>query len=52
MHLQQVAAILAARLKKNWDADIAALDQGEPHVLKLADTLSAGIIKQFPKKFK
>ena len=52
VHLQQVAAILAARLKKDWDADIAAFDQGEAHVLKLADTLSAGIIKQFPKKFK
>ncbi len=42
----------AARLEKNWEADIKAFDDGEVHIIKLADTLSEGIIKQFPKKFK
>ena len=51
-HLQFVTTQITARLKKDWDAEIAAFDQGEALVIKLADTLSAGIIKQFPEKFK
>ncbi|WP_426445834.1 glycosyltransferase [Paenibacillus sp. S-38] len=50
-HLQLVADALQARLKQDWDADIRAFDQGEAHLLHLADTLAQGIIKQFPKKF-
>lgn len=52
MHLQLVADDLSARLKKDWDADIIAFDKGEEHIILLADTLTEGIIKQFPNSFK
>jgi hypothetical protein len=42
---------LSARLKKDWNASIAAFDKGLDHLMMLADVLSAGIIKQFPEKF-
>ncbi|WP_179863237.1 hypothetical protein [Bacillus pseudomycoides] len=47
MRIDQVVA----RLKKDWDAVILAFDKGEDHIIKLADTLTEGIIKQFPQKF-
>ncbi|MGC5326031.1 glycosyltransferase [Brevibacillus sp. SYSU BS000544] len=50
-HLQQVADILTARLKKDWDGEIIAFDKGLDHLFVLADTLSEGIMKQFPDKF-
>lgn len=40
-----------ARLKKDWDGDIRAFDEGELHLIKIADVLSDGIIKQSPQKF-
>jgi hypothetical protein len=40
-----------ARLTKNWDADVRAFDKVYDHILKMADALSAGIVKQFPAKF-
>lgn len=49
-HLQSLTNNVSARLKKDWETDINAFDQGEDHML--ADFLSDGIIKQFPKKFK
>lgn len=51
MHLQLVADDLMARLKKDWDTDILAFDKGLDHIIVMADTLSEGIIKQFPTKF-
>ncbi|KGE20193.1 hypothetical protein [Paenibacillus wynnii] len=51
-HLQLLTENVVARLGKNWDADIKAFDKGENHIIKLADVLSAGIIKQFPDQFK
>lgn len=50
-HLQLVTAQAAARLAKQWDKDVAAFDQGQDHLIHYADVLSAGIIRQFPKKF-
>ncbi|WP_139185589.1 glycosyltransferase [Bacillus sp. OK048] len=50
-HLKLVTEIAVARLKKDWDADIAAFDKNEAHLLHMADFLSNGIIKQFPNKF-
>lgn len=50
-HLKFVADQAGARLTKNWDADIAAYDKGQDHLMKLADMLAIGIIKQFPNKF-
>ncbi len=52
VHLKFLADDLMARLKKDWDASIIALDQGMEHIIKLADALTEGIIKQFPEKFK
>jgi hypothetical protein len=51
-HLQFITDQVVARLNKNWKADIEAFDKGEDHMIKFADMLSDGIIKQFPKKFK
>lgn len=50
-HLVLTLDQAVARLEKNWEADIEAFDKGEVHIIKLADALSKGIIKQFPKKF-
>lgn len=51
MHLQLLTNAVTARIKKDWDADIIAFDKGENHIIVLADTLTAGIIKQFPDRF-
>jgi hypothetical protein len=51
VHLNQTLAEATARLKGNWTADIADYDQIELHILAMADTLSAGIIEQFPGRF-
>ncbi|QGR00382.1 glycosyltransferase [Paenibacillus psychroresistens] len=52
MHLQLVTDAATARIKKDWDADIEAFDKGEAHITVLADTLTKGIIQQFPDRFK
>jgi hypothetical protein len=41
-----------ARLHSDWPADIAAYEKVHTQILKMADMLIAGIIKQFPNKFK
>lgn len=51
MHLKLITDIVVAKLKKDWDADIAAFDKNEAHLLHMADFLAEGIIKQFPNKF-
>lgn len=50
-HLKLVTDSVVARLKKDWNADIAAFDKNEAHLLHMADILAEGIIKQFPTKF-
>lgn len=50
-HLQLLTDQVSARLKKDTDAEILAFDKGEDHIIKLADVLTKGIIKQFPNKF-
>ena len=50
-HLDLTLREAQARLKGDWAADIAAYDAVHLHILGMADVLSAGIIKQFPKKF-
>jgi hypothetical protein len=50
-HLKMVTESVLARLKKDWNGDIRAFDEGEIHLIKIADFLSDGIIKQFPQKF-
>jgi hypothetical protein len=50
-HLKILTDSVVSRLKKDWNGDIRAFDEGEIHLIKIADILSDGIIKQFPQKF-
>lgn len=51
-HLQMITDEVVARLKKDWKGNVEAFDKGENHIIKLADAISDGIIRQFPNKFK
>jgi len=51
-HLDLTTAQVVAGLTKNWAADIAAYDDVHGQILKMADMLSDGIVRQFPGKFK
>jgi hypothetical protein len=51
-HLDLTTDEVEAILHKNWERSINTFDKGEAHMLKFADMLSDGIIKQFPNKFK
>ena len=51
-HLDQTLEEAAARLKGDFAADIRAYDEIHHHILVMADTLSAGIVKQFPHRFR
>jgi hypothetical protein len=50
-HLELTTEEVVARLQANWDADVAAYDRVHEHILHMADLLSNGIVKQFPKRF-
>ncbi|QRG67974.1 glycosyltransferase [Brevibacillus choshinensis] len=50
-HLQLITEIVLACLKGDWKGDIAATDKNEIHMIRLADILTEGIVKQFPDKF-
>lgn len=50
-HLELTTNEVVSRLKKKWDSDIAAYDEGHTHMLMFADMLTDGICKQFPAKF-
>ncbi|CAG0971513.1 hypothetical protein PHYC_01272 [Phycisphaerales bacterium] len=50
-HLRSTTNEVNARLDKRWERDVAAFDEVYDHALKLSDTLSDGIIKQFPDRF-
>jgi len=51
MHLMTTKTEVTARLNRQWDDDVKAFDAVYDHILKMSDTLSDGIIKQFPNKF-
>lgn len=52
MHLDTTMDEAVARFQGDWNADIAAFDKANEHILVMADALSLGIIRQFPEKFK
>jgi hypothetical protein len=51
MHLKLVTQSVAARINKDYNADIAAFDKNLAHLLHMSDAITDGIIKQFPDKF-
>lgn len=51
-HLDFVTDQVIARIKKDWSADVESYDKGEEHMIKFANTITEGIIKQYQDKFK
>jgi hypothetical protein len=51
-HLKLTTEEVVARLQGKWKADVAAYDKIHRHALHLADLLSAGLVKQFPERFR
>jgi hypothetical protein len=51
LHLKLTKDEAVARLGKNWAADVQAFDDIFVEINTVADTLTAGIIAQFPAKF-
>jgi hypothetical protein len=51
-HLRLTTDEAVARLTGDWKADVAAYDKIHRHALHLSDLLSAGIVKQCPKRFR
>jgi hypothetical protein len=51
-HLDQTLSEAVNRLTGKYAADLRDYDEIHHHILEMADTLSAGIIKQFPRRFR
>jgi len=51
-HLSTTTTEVVARLNKDWNADVRAFDAIYDHILMMSDAISAGIVKQFPDKFR
>ena len=52
MHLDQTLSEAVNRLSGKYEADVRDYDEIHHHILRMADTLSAGIIKQLPRRFR
>jgi hypothetical protein len=51
LHLTLTKGEAVARIKKDWKADVQAFDDIFTEINTVADTLTAGIMAQFPSKF-
>ena len=51
-HLDQTLTEAADELAGDYAGSVAAYDAIHAHILEMADTLSAGIIDQFPRRFR
>jgi hypothetical protein len=51
-HLELTTQEAVARLQHDWTGDVAAYDRVHRHILHMADMLSAGIVAQFPGRFR
>ncbi len=51
-HLALTTQEATARLKKNWSEDVSTFDKIFDQAMMMADTLTDGIVKQFPDRFR
>jgi hypothetical protein len=51
-HLDQTVSEAVNRLGGRYEADVRDYERIHEHILMMADTLSTGIIKQFPRRFR
>jgi hypothetical protein len=51
-HLRLTTNEVVARLQGDWAADVRAYDRIHRQILHMADMLSAGIVEQFPNRFR
>ena len=50
-HLKLTTEEATARLQKRWSDDVMTFDQIFDQAMHMADTLTDGIVKQFPDRF-
>jgi hypothetical protein len=51
-HLRLTTQEVLSRLQGDWAADVAAYDEIHVQALDMADMLSSGLVKQFPRRFR
>jgi hypothetical protein len=52
MHLDETLKEASDQLTGKYAASVADYDHVHRHILAMADALSAGIVKQFPARFR